>query len=94
MLTLLSASSNATGSANPLKTPDKRTSEIRTVYAYGTWDGATATVELSPDGGTTWVDSGISLTADGMTNLEARGDQIRAVLAGGGGSESVTVVLY
>jgi hypothetical protein len=43
-----------------------------TVIAAGTWDGATIELEISPDGGTTWVGVGsdAQLTADGVFNYE------------------------
>jgi len=29
-----------------------------TICAYGTWDSATITTKISPDGGTTWIEAG------------------------------------
>jgi len=52
----------------------------------GTWDGATIHVEMTPDGGTTWIDlAGASYTTDGcrVFTLPAR-CQVRLVLSGAG----------
>lgn len=37
----------------------------------GTWDTATMTLEISPDGGTTWVTTGQTLTANGVMTFNA-----------------------
>lgn len=58
-LTLLSAAS-ATGSAVAV------TAGAYNWYAYGTWNGATAQLQWSPDAGTTWINvDGATLTANG-----------------------------
>ena len=64
-----------------------------TLAYYGTWDSATAKVQLSPDGGTTWIDiPSSSATANTALNLTAkRGFTYRGVVSGGGGSESINV---
>jgi hypothetical protein len=36
-----------------------------TLVAEGTWGGGTITLQLSPDEGTTWVDTSYTLSADG-----------------------------
>lgn len=66
----------------------------RTVYAYGTWDTATVTIQISPDSGTTWfnVTSG-AFTADGYLTFEARATSIRAVVSSVGASTSVSALL-
>ena len=56
--------------------------------AFGTWGGATAKLQWSPDGGTTWLDvdrSGdtyCTLTANGAGGFELPMCKIRANLAG------------
>lgn len=67
-------------------------SHLRTVYAWGTWDGAALEFEVSPDGGTTWLDPpNNSFSADGMINLEIRATQMRAVQSSSGGSTSISM---
>lgn len=68
--------------------PTARLVEIR---AFGTFGGTTLTVQTSHDGGTTWIESGVTFTAAGVDYLYiVRGDQVR-VTATGGTSISVTV---
>lgn len=56
------------------------------VTAYGTWGGTTITVQKSTDGGTTWIDTGISLTANGEDFTYVRaGDMVRVTATGGTG---------
>ena len=58
-----------------------------TFAAWGTWDGATVTLQYSPDGGTTWIPVGsdTTLTANGAANFRvAAGMQIRCVVSGVG----------
>ena len=60
----------------------------------GTWNGATGKLQVSPDGGTTWVDVGsdVTLTADNIGNFELNGVsnfQIRADLSSAGASTSL-----
>lgn len=56
-----------------------------TVIASGTFSGGTITVQASPDGGTTWVDTNATLAAAGLVNFIA-GDGIsyRLNLSGAG----------
>lgn len=62
MVTLCSAAS-ATGATTAV---ELREGGVYNWEAYGTWNSATATLQRSPDGGTTWYDvSGASLSADG-----------------------------
>lgn len=93
--TLLTASANATGAAKDITSGSHSfKSHLRTIYAYGTWDSATVIVQASHDGGTTWVPTGISITADGLENLEIRGTHVRGVVSGGLGSESINLVMF
>ena len=68
-----------------------------TVFAAGTWDSGTLTLDISPDGGTTWIGSGTSgqLTADGFFKYEfnlglKENDALgRLTLSGAGGSVDI-----
>jgi hypothetical protein len=55
-----------------------------TVFAWGTWGGATAKLQISPDGAN-WFDlTGASFTADGYATFEIAVDcQVRGVISGG-----------
>lgn len=53
-----------------------------TVYAFGTWDGATATLQSSPDGGTTKID----IEDSSGTALSATANKTLAVEFGVGGA--------
>lgn len=67
------------------------TSRLVEIRAYGTFGGTTLTVQTSHDGGTTWVDSGVSITAAAVDYLYiVRGDQVRVTATGGSGI-SVTI---
>ena len=87
-ITLLSAAS-ATGSAQKVKRGRYK------VSAYGTWDGATATLQTSPDGGSTWqtADPGTVFTANGSYGVWI-GDQLARVLISNAGTTSITVKLF
>jgi len=57
--------------------------------AYGTWGSGTIKLQLSPDGGTTWIDvTGVSLTANGHKDVPVMGPglQFRADLSGSTGA--------
>ena len=57
------------------------------VIAFGTWGGATITLQFSPDGGTTWYAVGTSttFTANGWATFEIHGRvKIRASLTNAG----------
>ena len=63
--------------------------------AWGTWDGATAQLQFSPDAGTTWIDiTDVDLTANGgVFNIPLPAGQVRVVITGAGGSTSLSSVL-
>ena len=73
------------GTAYDLHTGGRTPKEnIRTVYCWGTFNGATVTVEVSPDGGATWFAvSGLSFTSQDAINMEVRASQVRGVVTGG-----------
>lgn len=71
-----------------------------TFYAYGTFASATATLQVSYDGGVTWfamrdkTNTTVALTSDGMfsdVQFIANGAIARVNTAGGGGGTSITV---
>lgn len=56
------------------------------VTAYGTWGGTIVTVQKSMDGGTTWIETGVSLSANGEDLCYIRaGDMVRVTATGGSG---------
>jgi len=64
-----------------------------TVAAYGTWDGATATLEFSVDSGTTWITAGsnTTFTANGGGNFWCnKGIMIRFSLSGAGAGTDIS----
>jgi len=62
-----------------------------TLYVWGTWDGATVTLQASPDNGTTWIDlEDATFTQNTVTNITLHTmNQIRASISGAGGSTSL-----
>jgi hypothetical protein len=75
------ATTAKTWEPNAPKVP--RLCEIR---ATGTWGGTTITVQTSSDGGTTWIDTGVSLTANGTDYAYiVAGDLVRVTATGGTG---------
>lgn len=72
----------------------------RTMAVYGTWDGGTAKLQYTPDGGTTWIDEGTNstFTADGNVSMNQEAVtsafEYRWNLAGAGGSVSLTFDIY
>lgn len=61
-----------------------------TLIAQGVFGGATITVELSPDGGTTWVATSAVLTATGVQNfIGGEGLKFRLTLSGATGTTNV-----
>lgn len=61
-------------------------------FAYGTWDGASAQLQWSPNSGTTWIDiDGAVLTANGgWAGIQVAGGQVRAAVSSAGASTSLT----
>ena len=79
LLTDVSANGNGTAVNTPGGT--------LTFSAFGTWDGATVTLQYSPDAGTTWmaVGSDTTMTADGVANVRLPpGTPMRCVVSGVG----------
>lgn len=97
---LLENASNGNGNAFRMRVVGSdRFSLTRTFYAWGTFNGASVGLEISPDNGTTWVavedsSGAISLTSASAVNVTFRATDVRATVSGGGGSESISAMLY
>jgi hypothetical protein len=65
-----------------------------TASFYGTWGGATAQLQRTPNG-STWIDvDGVLATANGgVFNLPLPAGQVRVAITGATGSTSISVVL-
>ena len=91
---ILTAKAEGNGSAFEIKTGGKRDKEnIRTVYCWGTFGGATVTLEISLDQVVWFPVTGVSFTEKGVINIEARTRYIRGVV-GAGTSESIDMAIH
>lgn len=56
-----------------------------TFFVWGTWGGATVVIDISPDDGTTWFPTIISLSANGFGSIDlGQGNYVaRANVTGG-----------
>lgn len=91
---ILTAAGNGNGSSFDLKTGGKSNKEnLRTIFCWGTFGGATVTIEISIDGTNWFAVPSISFTALGTVNMEARAVYVRGVVTGGTG-ESINMVLH
>ena len=90
MTTLLSAAANGNGTSKEYR----RTNDSGAwLLARGTWNSATAKLQYNFDG-TNWVDvTDASFTADGMVRVFLPNGNVRGVVSGGGGSESINMEL-
>lgn len=107
MTKLVDAASNGTADSKRWPYPsDLVRHHLLTAYFYSpgdSWDSADATVQISPDlheedggptdGNSTWfpITNLSAVNTNTVVNFEARFRKIRAVVANGLGSESVTV---
>lgn len=83
---LTTASTNGNGTAYDFS------GGVATLTVQGTFDGATAKLQHSLDGGTTYVDcdsDNASFTAAGQSNVELAAGKVRMNLASAGGSTSI-----
>ena len=57
----------------------------------GTFDSCTVKLQVSPDGGTTWIDVGgdASVTEAGVVNFDLNSCEIRLTIASAGSSTSI-----
>lgn len=83
---LLSDASAGNGSSFEIREwGNRHISHLYTLFVWGTFGGATVTLQISPDG-VEWFDvSGVSVTAKGALNVEFRARFVRAVITGGAG---------
>lgn len=70
----------------------------KTVFVWGTFDGATVTIEISPDG-VEWFDAPnsdgdpLEFTAKGVENIDVQCAYIRAVVTNAGASTEVSAAV-
>lgn len=90
---LQNQTTDVTGDAKDISLDVRGEFIFRTLFAVGTWDSATVTVQFTPDDGTTWIDvpDATLLDENFAGNLHIRADKLRAVQANSGGSTSLTV---
>jgi len=90
---ILDSAGNGNGDSYELLTGGRMPKEnIRTVYCWGTFGGATVTVEVSPDGSNWFSVTGLSFTSADAINMEVRARYVRGVVTGGT-SPSVNMLL-
>lgn len=72
--------------------------QVRTAFVWGTFNGATVTLQFSPDGGDTWFDdiSGeLTFTGKALHTFNASaGLWLRAVITGAGASTNLSCWVY
>lgn len=66
--------------------------QLYTMYVWGTFGGATVTLQISPDN-VNWFGTNVAITAQGATNVEFRANFVRAVSTGGAGSSIDALLL-
>ena len=57
-----------------------------TVGLYGTWDSATVTINISLDGGTTWIAYAAASTANAHVAVTIYGGKLKLTVASAGAS--------
>jgi len=91
---LLTAAGNGNGATIKREQAyDRHQSQDYSVFVYGTFDGATVKLEVSPDEGVNWFDTGLAITAQSVANVEIRAAHVRGVVSGGGGSVAIQMLL-
>ena len=93
---LLENASNGTGTSHSTREDLNRfRTTVKTLYVYGTFDGATVKLQISPDN-SNWFDvpDADTITVQSVMNIQSRGIAYRGVVSGGSGSESITMILY
>lgn len=91
---LLTNSGNATGADIPIRQwGNRELSHLYTLFVWGTFDGSTTTLEISPDGIQWFSVTGVSITSKTAINVEFRASHVRAVTAGGAGATSVNALI-
>ncbi len=66
--------------------------QLYTLYVWGTFGGATVTLQISPDN-VNWFGTAVAITTQGATNVEFRAGWVRAVSTGGTGSALEALLL-
>jgi hypothetical protein len=64
---------------------NREINHLYTLFVWGTFGGATVTLEISFDGVEWFAVSGVSVTAKSALNVEFRARFVRAVITGGAG---------
>jgi hypothetical protein len=85
---LLTAAGAGNGAAVQIRNLNREKHQLYTLFVYGTFGGATVTLQISPDGPdvtpTTWVDVlDVTITDASAINVEFRANWVRAVVTGG-----------
>ena len=87
-----------TGNGPTVKRPQSATPDAEqffTFFVWGTFNGATVRLEISPTpgGDSPWFDSGLEVDAAGVVNIEFRAQKVRAVIVGGSDPEITAILL-
>jgi hypothetical protein len=94
MLSLCAAqTTNVAGATTRVRNPDVTDA---TVVVWGTMGGATVTVQLSPDVGTTWVDFPVPITTTTAKSFQISlpaGIDVRSNITGGAAA-SISVAIF
>ena len=97
MHTLFTAAT-ANGNSTVRSGIDFRATAQKTIYAWGTWNGATLSIETSPDNvnwfpAKNYAGTALAFTANGSDGLAIESDYIRAVITNAGGSTSLSAAI-
>lgn len=93
MRLLTAAGGAVTGAAQNIREALNRNKhQLYTFYVWGTFGGATVTLQISPDN-VNWFGTAVAITAQGATNVEFRANYVRAVSSGGVGSSLDALLL-
>lgn len=93
---LVTDSDDVTGPAINVVSPGHMyKTHVRTLFVWGTFDGANFALQVSPDG-SEWFDvaNADTITAKTVINVEFRADKVRAVISGSATEASITAFLY
>ena len=90
---LLTAAANGNGATTEIKQwGNRELVRLFTLFVFGTFGGATVTLQISPNGTDWFTVSGVSITSASAINVEFRAPYVRAVVSGGTG-EAVDAIL-
>ena len=83
---LLSNASGGNGTTFEIRQwGNRELNHLYTLFVWGTFGGATVTLEISHNGTDWFTVSGVSITAKTALNVEFRARYVRAVITGGAG---------